>query len=500
MIKSLSNAQMRMADSYTIQTLGVPSLTLMERAGHAVFQEVDKVLSSLNLTEALIVCGGGNNGGDGFVVARLLQEKGVEVTVLCLAKKFSPDCAVMKEKYHGEILCRIPRRRYPFIIDCIFGTGLCHEVEGEERALIEFINSCNAFVLSVDIPSGLNGDNGLMMGVCVQATQTVCIGEYKNGLLLNDGGDLCGSVIRADIGIATTPVENSCAYIPEDKDIANFFPERKRNTHKGTYGKVSLLAGSKAYSGAAILSATSALKGGAGYIELCVPEGLFSVYAGKIPEAILTCFKGEEGFSYSEKDLQKLLNSRCIACGMGVGVSLEIYKIIRWLLQNYTGKLLLDADALNTLSKYGAEVLKNKKCDVLVTPHIKEFSRLSGYTVSQIQHNGIEIVQRFAEEYGVTVLLKNAVSVLCGEGKIFLNARGSACLAKGGSGDVLSGLIASLCAQGHSVTNSALCGAYVMGVAAELCEKELGQYSVTATDVVNRISSAILSITENAYD
>ncbi len=499
MIKSLSNAQMREADQYTIKTLGVPFLTLMERAGYAIAAEVEKALNYLQLNEALIVCGGGNNGGDGFVVARLLKDKGVEISILCLAEKFSPDCLAMKEKYTGEILKVIPRRRYPFIVDCMFGTGLSRAVEGEELALIDFINSCGAFVLSVDIPSGLNGDNGVVMGKCVQATQTVTIGEYKNGLILNDGGDISGAVKRVDIGIDMTKIKD-CALIAEDRDIARLFPERKRNTHKGNYGKVSIIAGSKAYVGAALLATMSALKTGAGYTELCVPAGLFNVYAGKIPEAILTCFQGEESFVFCKKDLENLLKNQCIAFGMGVGVSHENYKIIKYLLENYTGKLLLDADALNSLSKYGVEILKTKKCSVLLTPHIKEFSRLTNIPVSKIEENGVEIINRFTKEYQVAVLLKSATSILCGEGKTYFNTRGSACLAKGGSGDVLSGVIGGVSAQGHSLLNAAIAGAYIAGVAAELCEKELGQYSVTATDVINRIAFAILSVTENAND
>ncbi len=499
MIKSLSNAQMRAADQYTIKTLGVSSLTLMERAGYAVAAEAEKALNYLQLNEALIVCGGGNNGGDGFVVARLLKERGVEVSVVCLAEKFSPDCLAMKEKYTGEILTVIPRRRYPFIVDCIFGTGLSRAIEGEELALIDFINSCGAFVLSVDIPSGLNGDNGVVMGKCVQATQTVTIGEYKNGLILNDGGDISGAVKRVDIGIDTTKISD-CALIAEDGDIALFFPERKRNTHKGNYGKVSIIAGSKAYVGAALLATMSALKTGSGYTELCVPAGLFNVYAGKIPEAILTCLQGEENFIYCEKDLKKLLKSQCIAFGMGVGVNQENYKIIKYLLENYTGKLVLDADALNTLSKYGVQILKNKKCSVLLTPHIKEFSRLTNLSVPEIEEKGVEIINRFTKEYQVAVLLKSATSILCEKGKTYFNVRGSACLAKGGSGDVLSGVIAGFGAQGQTLLNAALAGAYIVGVAAELCEKELGQYSVTASDVINRIAFAILSVTENADD
>lgn len=496
MIKTLSAAQMRACDRYTIEKKGVLSLTLMERAGHALVKEVQKAFSALGVNEVLVVCGGGNNGGDGFVAARLLSEAGADVQVLCMAEKFSADCAAMKERFKGEVLGRIPRRRYPVILDCIFGTGLSRPVEGQALALIRFINASAAFVIAADVPSGLNGDNGLAMGECVRADVTVCIGGYKHGLFLNDGGEYCGAVVAAEIGIDTSVAAG--AFLAEDKDVAAFFPERKRNTHKGSYGKVSIVAGSRAYSGAALLAASAALRGGAGYVELCVPAGMFFAYAGRIPEVILTSFCGEENFVFSEDDLEKILSSQCIVLGMGMGVGLEVYKMIQYLLTRYTGRLVLDADALNSLARYGTDVLKEKKCTVLLTPHVKEFSRLSGLSVPEIVALGADAPREFAEKYGVSVLLKNAVSVLYGGGKTFFNVRGSVCQAKGGSGDVLSGVIGSIAAQGRSPVEAALAGSYLCGVAGELCERQSGQYSVTAGDVIARIPEALQCILGNA--
>lgn len=496
MQKSFTVKQMRAADEYTIRTLGVPSLDLMERAGAAIADEAVKAAERLGIDDVLVVCGGGNNGGDGFVAARLLDKKGIETQVLCLAQKFSPDCAAMKEKFTGEILGRIPRRRYKLIIDCIFGTGLSRAVSGVEADLIGFINSNGAYVISADIPSGLNGDNGLVMGVCVKADLTVTVGEYKNGLFLNDGADLCGKIVRADIGIDSSVCENT-AFFAEDRDVAGYFPPRKRNTHKGNYGKVTLVAGSKAYSGAAFLSCGAALRLGAGYTQLCVPQGLFFVYAGRLPEAIVTCFSGEEGFVYNEKDLDEIMSAQCVVLGMGCGVSLELYKMTAYLLQNYTGNLVIDADGLNSLAKYGAEILKNKKCRVLLTPHIKEFSRLSGFSTAEILQDGIDAAKNLARDYDVTVLLKSAVSVLTDGESVYLNLRGGAALAKGGSGDVLAGMIGATCARGVPLTQAALVGSYLMGVAAEICEEEKGQYSVVASDVIQHIPNAVLRITEN---
>ena len=494
MQRCLTNGQMRACDGYTIRTLGVPSLTLMERAGKAIYEETAGALRALGARDVLAVCGGGNNGGDGFVAARYLAEAGFDAEVLCLADRFSADCAAQRERFGGKILGDIPRRRYSAVIDCVFGTGLSRDVGGREAALIDYVNALGAYVVAADIPSGLNGDTGRVMGRCVRADETVAVGEFKLGHFLGDGPDMCGKTVRADIGIDASQA-GGCALIPEEGDIAALFPPRRRNTHKGTYGKASVIAGSRMYTGAALLSASAALRGGAGYTELCVPEGLFGVYAGRLPEVILTCLKGEDSFVFSESGMERVAQSRSIAFGMGVGVSQEIYKMVLWLLGNYEGTLILDADALNALARYGVRALEGeRRCEVVLTPHVREFSRLSGLPVSEVIAGGPACAQAFSEKYGVTVLLKNAVSAVCGGGQTYLNVRGSACQAKGGSGDVLSGLIASVAAQGRPAVLSALAGSYLCGAAAELCEAELGAYSVTAGDIVGKIPQAIRAL------
>lgn len=494
MKKSLTNAQMRMADRFTIDEMGVPSLTLMERAGAGVAAQVETLLSSPE-DGVLVVCGGGNNGGDGFVAARLLAEKGIDVQALCLAEHFSADCAAVKEKYKGEILHDFPVRHYAVIVDCIFGTGLSRTVGGREKELIGFINRSGSFVLSVDIPSGLNGDNGCVMGDCVCADRTVTIGEYKNGLFLNDGIDRCGEVVRIEIGIDSALTEEDCVYLTEEEDIRSLLPKRKRNSNKGTYGRASILAGSTAYSGAPLLTASAALRAGAGYTQLCVCEELFHAFLGRLPEVILTAFPGKERLSYDEESLNGVLKSDCIAVGPGCGVSEELYRCIVYLLKNYSGKLVLDADALNALSRFGIEVLAEKKCEVLLTPHVKEFSRLIGLSVSEVQADPVACARSFAARYGVNVLLKSAVSVITDGKRGLLQTRGSACLAKGGSGDVLTGIIAGLAAQGLNLFDSAQAGSFLLGVSAELCEAELGVHGVIASDVVACLPRAWVALT-----
>ena len=229
---AFSNEQMRRADAATIAA-GTPSLELMERAGQALARAVAEAMSKKGASDALFVCGGGNNGGDGFAAARILADAGEDVSVLCLAEKFSPDCAAMRERYKGETLGRIPRRRYGVIVDCLFGTGLARPIEGINKTLVDFINGSGAYVIACDLPSGL-GECGIAPEVCVRADETVAMGQMKQALLMADGADFAGTVTVAQIGIHA---EERGAEVWEASDVKQLFPPRRSNTHKGR-GKI----------------------------------------------------------------------------------------------------------------------------------------------------------------------------------------------------------------------------------------------------------------------
>ena len=475
---SYSFAQMREADRHTIEDLGVPSLTLMERAGAALKERALAAMKQTGAEEALVVCGGGNNGGDGFVAARLLQEEGAKVRVLCLAEKFSPDCEAMKKKYRGEILGRVPKMRFSFIVDCVLGTGLTREAEGVPAMLIDFINSCGAYVVSADLPSGLK-ENGVAGAHCVRADETVAMGLMKNALLLQDGADVAGKITIADIGIASA---DEGAEIWEAADVAACFPKKKSNVHKGTFGKACLLAGSMEYSGAAFLAASACLKSGAGYTRLCVPEELFPYTVGRYPACIVQPFRSIDG---------ETLGSDCIAAGMGTGVSEGLFACLVELLPEYTGVLVLDADALNTIAHYGTEILKNKTCRVIVTPHPKEFSRLTGKSVDEILADPITAAAELAKSCDAVVLLKGATTVVSDGKKSALVANGTPALAKGGSGDVLTGTVCGLAARGISLFDSACAAAYLCAEAAKVAEKEFGDFGVLASDVCKAAKSIV---------
>lgn len=275
----------------------------------------------------------------------------------------------------------------------------------------------------------------------------------------------------------------------DKKRASALLPKRKRNTNKGDYGKAAIVAGSEEYTGAAYLATAACLRSGAGYTALFVPENIFPYFVLKIPEALLKKFKNWED----------LLGYDSIAYGMGMGISRQVADGAAWLIEHFSGKLILDADALNSLAKYCdlSSVFSRKKGDVLLTPHVKEFSRLSGKSVEEILENGFATAKDFATQHGVTVLLKNAFSVIENGEKTCVNERGTAGQAKGGTGDVLSGVIAGLCASGLSVFDGACAGAYVVGLAAELAGEKISEYSLTATDLISYLGASFLRITEN---
>ena len=477
MQKVLSVAQMRAADFYTINELKIPSQTLMYRAGCAIADEVVSAVDKMQAKNILVVCGTGNNGGDGYVCAEELKKRGYSVSVYAMAGNLSADCEREKAAYSGEYTEQISA---DIIVDCLFGTGLCRAVTGEYAEVIEKINQSGAFVISADIPSGLNGNNGLVEGCAVKEDVTVAIAEYKTGYFLNDGPDFCGTVIKKDIGI-TCP-ENNYAYIYEDSDIKAFYPKRRRNTHKGTYGTAQLVAGSKRYIGAAALAAEAALKSGCGYVKLNTVSQNSIALAAKLPQVI-----------YSE-DID--FSAECIAIGCGCGVSEDLYKTIRSLLKEYKGTLIIDADGLNTLSKFGINILSDKKCNVILTPHIKEFSRLSGLSVGEIVSDPITCARNFAEKYGVTVLLKSAVSVLTDGDRVALCQKGNSALAKGGSGDMLTGYACGTVARGVNGFDAMTVASYTLGLTAEICAKDRTEYCVTSKDLIKNLHRVVKSLTD----
>ncbi len=479
MERILTAEQMRSADKYTIDKLGVSQDELVFRAGTAVAEEITKRFYG---GRVLVCIGDGNNGADGNVVAEILSKK----------HGFS----VNKLKISSGIIKPF-ENKYDIIVDCVFGTGLNRKVEGKYKQAIELINKSGAFVVACDIPSGLCGNTGKVLGVAVKANLTIAIQELKTGYFLNDGLDYCGEVICKDIGISIWG-DDFVKRLNSDS-VKKFFQKSNRLVNKGNFGKSCLIGGSKKYSGSIILSslAIATFKMGVGYVNVVVPECMFSDYVGKTPECILTPIKDKDGIiELDENTIDTILNYDTITIGMGCGISKGVYNSIKYILNNYKGTLIIDADGLNCLSKFGIDVLKDKSCKVVLTPHVKEFSRLSKIETNKINENPINIAVDFARHYEVVLLLKNAVSIITDGNETFINTTGCPGMAKAGSGDVLSGIIAGLVARNNEneLTETVAGASYVFGIAGEIAQKRQNQFCMTATDIISELAPAINSI------
>lgn len=295
--------------------------------------------------------------------------------------------------------------------------------------------------------------------------------------------------------------EDVCAVLTDKKLVKELLPERKRNSHKGSYGKAAIVGGSEEYTGAAYLAAAACLRAGAGYTVLFVPKSILPLYALKSPEILLKPISEGGRYAFNEETMEELLSYDSIAFGMGMGASSEVLKGVEYLLKKYEGKLIIDADGLNSLAKLSPEdfkmLFKNKKCDVILTPHCKEFSRLCQKTVEEIVESGVSAAKDFARRYSVNLLLKNALSMITDGERLALNVTGNSGQAKGGSGDVLAGVLAGFCASGVNTFEGGVSGAYLVGKAAELGVKDFSEYSLTASELIAYLPKAFLFVTED---
>ncbi len=490
-----SVAQTRNNDLDYIES-GASPYKLMLNAGKALLFSYD-----FSGKKTLIVCGGGNNGGDGLVLALLLKEKGCYSEV-CLAKaNFTEESVYYYNKCKSAgINCysysdQTSFEGFDIIVDAIFGTGFKGIVKPPIDSVIEKINASGALIISADIPSGLNGDNG-KGEKSVVADITVAINNLKSGYYLGDGKDRCGKIKLAPIGI---PIEESFGYLIEKSDLVELFPKRKNNANKSTYGYVGLVGGSVKYSGAVKLAnlAVSALKVGSGVVKLGVPNSIASSVLPYMVESTLFPLPDKKGeLKFDKKAYNQLIGGlKALAFGVGVGDSQENEKILKFLLTNFTGTLIIDADGLNALSRIGVEVLNDKTCKVILTPHPKEFSRLCGKSVEEILDKPIDVAKEFASNYGVTLLLKGASTIVCDSQNIYLTERGSSGMATAGSGDCLTGVILGLCGfSDKPLSKIAVAGAYICGVAGERATESINSYSHTAKDTIEFIPKVISEI------
>ena len=487
----LSVENMRQSDAHTIAT-EVPSSQLMYRAGKAVADSVEW------RAPVGIVCGVGNNAGDGYVIALELNKRGIECTLLLLEERFSPDGRFYFDKCIEE---NIPYEictddtdlsRFSTLVDCIFGTGFKGEAHGLAKTVIEKYNSSSAYKVSVDINSGMNGDTG--MGETIANSDLTCsIGSFKPGHFLNKAKDVIGDKINLDIGIK--PINEPYHLYEPGKDS---IPERKNFSNKSTYGYVALIGGSKKYSGAIRLAAmaNAAMRAGAGVAMLAVPDSISPYIIPNILEATIYPLSDNGGeIIFNESEFSALAaRVKTIAFGMGIGLSGETEKALSYLLNNYKGRLIVDADGLTALSRLGSDAIKNAACELILTPHNMEFSRISGLPISEILSAPIDHAKKFAKDHGCTLLLKGPSTIVTDGDRVYVIDRGCAGMATAGSGDVLSGILAATAAYVPSPLEATALAAYINGAAGELAESRTNPISMTASDTVSAISEIITEI------
>ena len=486
----LTGQQMKNADHYTIHTMGVPSLVLMERAALKVVETIKE--TKTDCTEVLVVCGTGNNGGDGFAIARLLHLEGHNVTILALGslEKASEENRIQRkiaENYGIEIQDTLIEKPYTVVIDAVFGTGLTREIKGIYKEAIEKVNSLNAVKFAVDIPSGVSDTTGEIFGVAFQADHTVCLAYEKLGVCLFPGSSYAGKRHVKDIGISNESLpKEQMVYTYEKDDLLHLLPERRADSHKGTYGKVLMITGSKGMSGAAYLSAKAAYAAGAGLLMIYTHEENRIILQQQIPEAIVKTYT-----KFEEETMEQLMDwADVIEIGSGFSLSETSKKMFDYVIKNIKVPCVIDGDGLTLLSRQ-MEQLKNKK-QVVLTPHMKEMTRLLHCSMQQLSENKKQMLETFVKEYPVVCALKDARTFVAENGEnTYLNLTGNTAMSKAGSGDVLAGIITGFLAQKMQGKDACELGVFLHGLSGDMAKEKKGPYSVFASDLIDEIATVI---------
>jgi NAD(P)H-hydrate epimerase len=496
-----SSAEMRRLDEATIRDHGVPGLTLMERAGTAA---ADVALTMLSPGARVVVLAGpGNNGGDGYVVARRLAERGHEVHVYLLAPeaKTKGDARTNLDAWRsmgGAVIeaatasafaaHRSDLRSCHLYVDALFGTGLSDEVRSPYREAIELMNREGHPVVSLDIPSGVDGDRGHVLGVAVRATATVTFGFPKRGHYLFPGADHVGRLSIADIGIpdAAVRAHEPRAVLLSDDEVESLLPQRPRDAHKGTFGHLLIVGGAAGKTGAALLAARAAHRSGVGLVTAAAPREGQRALDAKVVET-MTESLGDEAGAGAARVLTLSSGKRALAIGPGLGQGEGANLLMRAVMVSARLPTVLDADALNALA-VDPTPLKEARAPLVLTPHPGEMARLASVPLADVQADRFGVAERFAEEYGVTVVLKGAYTLIAEpSGRTWVNPTGNPGMATGGMGDVLTGVIGALLAQGLPAAEAARFGVYAHGLAGDLASERVGQVGLLASDVIDAL-------------
>ena len=495
-MKLVTAKEMKALDVQAQNDYAMPGILLMDNAAQAVAEAVHEALTALEGERVVIFCGGGNNGGDGLGVARWLQSYGVSVRAFVVGAALDAvqgDAALelaMFTKAGGRVealsteddwvLAELAASKADVLVDALLGTGFHGELEGDVLRACELLNKSEKYILAVDVPTGVNADNGAVSENAVRADHTVTMALVKTGLLLYPGREYCGDIELADISMPVKLVEEyqSDKYRLTDEIVRELLPLRKANAHKGDAGRVVICAGSPGYTGAAALASDAAVKAGAGLVSLYTPLSSRDVLAIKLTEVmvhgLLERMPGILGGGAASDVASSAEAADVLAIGPGLGTSESTQEAVRTILQKITTPVVIDADALTALAGH-TEILAAMQAQKVLTPHPGEMARLTGLEIAEIEADRINIAKKYAEQWQAIVVLKGAPTVIgCPNGTVYVNSTGNSSLATGGSGDVLTGIIAGLAAQEISLQEAAICGVYLHGLAAELTGIDIG--------------------------
>ena len=487
---------------------GCTYLGLMEKAGKSVVEKATEIITEKNLNNVVILCGKGNNGGDGFVVARLLSTMNCSVTVILADGE--PKTNDAKQNFElisskVEVISYILEKetcidrinKAEILIDSIYGIGFKNALKPEMHELAQYYNDNEKAVkIAVDLPSGIVCDTGEIINGCFNADYTVTFTTLKPLHILYPSMDFCGEISVADVGVPKEILDDS-SYIMKTTDeyvSENTFVKRRKSAHKGTNGTLFSLCGSYGMAGAAVLSGSAALRTGVGLLRMAVPKSIYELVSSKLTEAVFMPLEQNDDGTVSIEEFNKILydvleKSTAMLIGCGLGMNDDLSDLVSLLIENSTKPIVLDADGINAVCM-NINVLKKAVAPIILTPHPGEMARLIMSDTKTVQCDRYNIAKNFAEEYGVTLVLKGADTLIATpDGKVYVNLTGNNGMARGGSGDVLAGMIASFLAQGMSAEKAAVYGIYYHGLVGDLCAEKYSTRSMLPSDMVAELKS-----------
>ncbi|MDY7037303.1 MAG: NAD(P)H-hydrate dehydratase [Thermodesulfobacteriota bacterium] len=513
-------SEMQEMDRMTIQELGIPGVVLMENAARGATRLFLDHFTPGEDSHIVLLCGRGNNGGDGYVMARYLHEAGLKVSVVVLSEftKISGDALTNLKVIRRMNLdvrevpgtdewgkCNEAIKSCDFIIDGILGTGLNSPIRGFYGKVIEETNALKKPLMAIDIPSGLNADTGQIMGLAIEADLTVTFGFPKIGHVVFPGAGIVGRLQRVDIGIpdmVSGRVPSQYNMIEPD-DFSHLLRTEKQDIHKGSRGHLLVLAGSTGKTGAATLTALGAIRAGAGLVTLGVPEGLNPVLENKLTEAMTAPLPETEDGSISlgaAREIERLIEGKtALALGPGLSTNTETVAMVRRIVDACPLPMVIDADGLNALTG-SLGVLTHCRERAIITPHPGEMGRLTGIESSRVQSDRISAASLFVEEHGCYLALKGARTLVAEpKGQIHINPTGNPALSSGGAGDVLTGLIGGFLARGWPIAKAAIAGVYLHGMAADLLAEEMGSTGIYAGELLTVLPRLMASLSRSEW-